>query len=131
MNNPTPLGQAKELIRKGDRDAARRFLEDLIAQMPDDPEVWLLFFEVLDNPIEKCDCLKQAVRLRPDDRKLKEKLRKYCAGAEYRDARAGIHAIREDNELKEKKKRKNKSRLKSFFNFLNELFLSSSERRTR
>jgi len=102
------LKQASEALRIGDRAEAKRILDELIVKEPENSEVWQMLFSVMENPLEKHDCLKNIVRIHPEDQQAFHKLHKYEAGAEYRLAKASIQAaniIQEDKKTKPRKLR--------------------------
>ncbi len=47
-----------------------------------------MLFSALDDSLEKYDCLKQVVRIHPDDVRAQLKLKKYKAGSNYRQSKA-------------------------------------------
>lgn len=114
MGDQNILKLAADALKKGDRAGAREMLEGLTRREPDNAQAWLLLFSALDNPAEKCDCLKQVVRINPGDKQAKLKLKKYRACAEFRDSKteAVEHKRHTDEQVREKD-RKNE-RVKSF-----------------
>lgn len=64
----------------------RQRLDELVVREPDNAEAWQQLFSVLEDPLEKCDCLKQVVRINPNDELAKRKLKEYEEGSEYREA---------------------------------------------
>lgn len=84
--SPTELEQAAQALQEGKRAEARLILDALIVREPDSAEAWQLLFSALDDPLEKADCLKQVVRIRPQDEDAKRKLKRYQTGSEYQKA---------------------------------------------
>ncbi len=85
MDNGITLDQAREAIKIGNPHAAQQILGDLVQADPDNAEAWEMLFSVLENPHEKLDCLNQVLRIHPEDRTTRIKMKKYKAGSEYRD----------------------------------------------
>jgi hypothetical protein len=110
--------QAEREMKAGNREQARQILEDLVTHEPDNADAWALLFSAIDEPFEKHDALKQVVRIHPKDERAREKLRKYKAGAEYREARAAAHAKAEQKEKDEKQSRKRSQDIESTRSFL-------------
>jgi hypothetical protein len=113
--------QAEREIKAGNRAQARQILEDVVHHEPDNPDAWMLLFSALDDPFEKHDCLKQVVRIHPKDERAREKLRKYKAGAEYRQARTAMHAKAEQAERNEKQSRDRSQNLENTRSFLSQV----------
>jgi hypothetical protein len=121
MESQTELKQAAEALKMGDKSGANRILGELVRLNPDNAEAWLMLFSTTENPIEKCDCLKQTVRIRPNDERVRQKLHKYQAGAEYREAKASVNAVVEQVNKEKTKKRKQKEGLNKFLSILADL----------
>jgi hypothetical protein len=66
MDDPqTILANAKAAVERGDKDAARVMLDDLIFRDADNAEAWLLLSEVVTDSNEVKDCLRQVHRIDP------------------------------------------------------------------
>ncbi|HOT93086.1 MAG TPA: hypothetical protein PLJ78_15355 [Anaerolineae bacterium] len=66
MENPQ-LDTAIMNIRLGARDAARRSLLQLVRQDPNDELAWLWLAQTLDDPKRQMDCLRQVLRINPNN----------------------------------------------------------------
>jgi len=96
-------------------------LSVLVGQEPDNAEAWLMLFSAEENPIEKCDCLKQVVRIHPNDESARQKLHKYQAGSEYREAKSRVQAEGRLVEKEKTKKRKQKEGMQKLLSSLQDL----------
>ncbi len=117
MATQTTLTQASKALENGEREEARRLLDELVLKEPDNAQAWLLLFTAAEDPLVKCDCLKHVARIRPNDSHAREKLHKYQAGPEYHTAKAAHHAAALLAEKKEAKTRKRKEAWEKFTSF--------------
>jgi hypothetical protein len=62
---PDQLRQAAELIRGGDRTAARAQLARLVQSNPESPQAWYLLSLTLDDRARQLECLQRALNLDP------------------------------------------------------------------
>ncbi len=124
METQTRLQEAQKALQTGDRARARLILQDLISQQPENAEAWQLLFTAVDNPLEKEDCLKNVVRIRPKDERTRQRLHKYRAGEEFREAKAKISAAVAWEEEERTRDRKSERNLKGFLSFLRELVIT-------
>jgi hypothetical protein len=122
MNKPGELSQAMEALKLGNLTGASQILSDLVSQEPNNADAWWMLFSVLEDPIEKFDCLKQVVRIRPDDKRARQDLKKYKAGIEYREANASRRLVRWKREEKEAMRRGILDGFKSFISSILQLF---------
>lgn len=83
------LWQAIGLSRAGDREGARRVLESIIEQDPQNAMAWVWMTEVTDNQDEKRYCLEIALSITPDDEVLKR-------GLDYLGGGSGPPQFQED-----------------------------------
>jgi predicted Zn-dependent protease len=114
MSPQSQLKQAAEALRGGKTADARRILDELVKREPNNAEAWQALFSVLEDPLEKNNCLKQVVRIQPQNAAARQKLHKYQAGSEYRDARTGIRSAALLEEEKKRKARKRKEGVQDF-----------------
>jgi hypothetical protein len=121
MMAQSPLKQAARLIKKGERAEARSVLEELTRTEPDNEQAWLLMFNVLDDPQEKYDCLKQAARINPHGPVAREKLKKYRASAEFRQIKARQHESKVQEVRNHKVEEKRKGRMNRWKSVLREI----------
>jgi hypothetical protein len=121
MATQTPLTQAAEALKKGDRAEARRLLDELVLKEPDNAQAWMQLFSTAEDPLVKYDCLKHVARIRPNDAHAKEKLHKYQAGPEYHSAKAAHHASALLAEKKDAKARKRKEGWEKFTSFFSKI----------
>jgi hypothetical protein len=121
MNNQSLLKQADAAIQNGERSKARLILDELVVEEPDNPMVWKLLFTVVENPMEKCDCLKNVVRINPGDRQAVQKLHKFKASAEYRQAKAMIVSEKRKQTSESKKRRQRRETLGKALSYIRNL----------
>ena len=74
------LWQAIGLSRAGDKEGARKMLESIIEQDPQNAMAWVWMTEVTNNPEERRYCLEIALSITPEDEVLKRGLA-YLGGA--------------------------------------------------
>jgi predicted Zn-dependent protease len=68
MDDPQEiLANAKAAVERGDKDAARVLLDDLIFRDADNEHAWLLLSEVVTDSNEVKDCLRQVHRINPSN----------------------------------------------------------------
>ena len=65
------LWQAIALSRSGDKAGARKLLESIIEQDPQNAMAWVWMTDVTDNKDEKRYCLEIALSIAPDDEMIK------------------------------------------------------------
>jgi uncharacterized protein with von Willebrand factor type A (vWA) domain len=112
------LEQAAQALQEGKRDEARLILDQLVVKDPDNAEAWQLLFSVLDDPLEKADCLKQVVRIHPEDEDAKRKLKRYQTGSEYQQAITSRRQADKRRRANELSIQKQKARLKPYLSCL-------------
>lgn len=66
MGGSEDLSLAREAIRSGDRDAARRHLCRAIRADPQNETAWLWLSRVIDDPDKEHECLERALQIDPD-----------------------------------------------------------------
>jgi predicted Zn-dependent protease len=125
MESQSQLEKAEEALNNGNFEEARHILDEMVIKEPNNAQVWQLLFEVLENPLEKCDCLKNIVRIHPKDKRASLKLKKYSASKECREAKADIFFNKREREAEEKKRLHHKDSLKDFFTFLGQVISGS------
>ncbi|HQE91511.1 MAG TPA: hypothetical protein PLH19_00610 [Anaerolineae bacterium] len=76
----TQLDQAIENVRSGFYDDARRSLLQLVRQNPHDELAWLWLAQALDDPQRQLDCLRQVLRINPNNRDALEGMEALRAG---------------------------------------------------
>ncbi len=118
METQKQLKRAAEALKDEKPTEARQILDDILRQEPNNVDAWLLLFTAIDDPLEKIDCLKRAVRLRPKDERTRQRLHKYQASSEYREAKSRVRAVTEEAEEKRTKTRKRKEVLDKLLFFL-------------
>ncbi len=131
MEIKSQMHLAKVALKNGDLSEARRILEAVVTRERDNADAWQMLFFTLENPVEKLDCLKQVVRIKPNDERARKKMRKYRAGAEYRESKAAVHAAKELDKENEANVRKRKKLLGNFFSLIKtigEVFFSPWKR---
>lgn len=77
MMTPTlspELAHAASLLRAGQREAAGRALKAYLAAHPRDAEGWWLMSQAVSKPANVRTCLERALRLRPDDDRVRARL---------------------------------------------------------
>jgi len=65
---------AASFIRDGQTLAARRLLVPYVKAHPQDANGWLLLSYVLDDPAKQVDCVRRALKFKPDDARVKKRL---------------------------------------------------------
>ena len=66
-NSPSLYAQASAAAGRGDKLAARRLLDELIINEPNNEQAWLLLAEVVDDLNEVSDCLQHALAIDPQN----------------------------------------------------------------
>lgn len=66
MSDLSDLQPALEMLRRGDREGARRLLTDLIRRNPAEARLWLALAACVDEPERRRFCLERALALDPD-----------------------------------------------------------------
>ncbi len=97
MENPA-LDTAIMNIRLGAYDEARRSLLQLVRQNPNDELAWLWLAQVLDDPRRQTDCLRQVLRINPNNQDAVIGLEALRAGWPLPEPRSGGIATVEEPE---------------------------------
>ncbi len=67
VNLPPELQQANAYLRAGQKQAARSILIDFVRRHPNDELAWLMLSRTMDEPQQRADCLRQALRINPSN----------------------------------------------------------------
>jgi hypothetical protein len=65
------------LIQNGQQQIVLRFLAKYLLQSPQDTEAWIVLSDAVKEPEKKIECLERALRLRPNDLAIAEKLNSF------------------------------------------------------
>jgi hypothetical protein len=65
-----------EAVNKGDKKLARQLLGDAIRDYPNDERTWGWFYNVAENDTERLRCVKQVLRINPNNTRAKQLLEK-------------------------------------------------------
>jgi tetratricopeptide (TPR) repeat protein len=68
------LQQGITAYKAGKRDEARKIFITIVKQSPDSQSAWAWLYDVSNNDQERIQCLKQIVRINPNNEKAKQKL---------------------------------------------------------
>jgi membrane protein YdbS with pleckstrin-like domain len=74
MDESAALHRAREAIARGDREAARHLLADVLYEQPGSETAWMMLSTVVDQPDHKRDCLERVLRIHPDNEAAREQL---------------------------------------------------------
>ena len=67
------LGQGIAAVKAGNKQEARRLLGEAIKQHPNDERCWGWLFNVAENDGERLHCIKEILRINPNNEKAKQK----------------------------------------------------------
>jgi hypothetical protein len=67
MSEEALLSKARESAAGGDKQAARAILDGLVMDNPDNELAWLLLAELVYDSNEIADCLRQVLRINPNN----------------------------------------------------------------
>lgn len=81
MDIDATFNQARELARQGDRPAARRLLEEILQDEPNNEEVLLWYALVSPTKAEAIDGLRKVLEINPDNAQAQQRLAKLQAGS--------------------------------------------------
>jgi hypothetical protein len=81
MNSEKSVGQALELVRADHKAQAREILKAILIEDRNNPAAWAVMVQVAENRQEVITCLKQVLRLKPDDSWASKRLRELQAAA--------------------------------------------------
>ncbi|MFC1879144.1 lamin tail domain-containing protein [Chloroflexota bacterium] len=76
------LNQAYDLIKSGDKLAARNLLGTYLKAQPDDEDGWTLLYYCVSRPQQKRQCLERVLQINPQNQKARQALAKLDAGGE-------------------------------------------------
>jgi hypothetical protein len=74
MDETLQLRLAREAIEGGDRATGRNLLLQLLRHDPGNEVAWIWLSAVIDDPAKERDCLKQALKINPDNATAREHL---------------------------------------------------------
>lgn len=81
MDINATFSQARELARQGDRPAARRLLEEILQEEPDNEDVLLWYALLAPDRAEVIEGLKKVLEINPDNAQAQQRLAKLQGGA--------------------------------------------------
>ena len=81
MNSEKSVGQALELVRAGHKAQAREILKAILIEDRNNPAAWAVMVQVAENRQDAITCLKQVLRLKPDDSWASKRLQELQAAA--------------------------------------------------
>lgn len=71
---PPEIQQANAYLRAGQKEAARMVLMSLVRRQPDSELAWLMLSRTVDDPRQRADCLRRALRLNPANEEARRQL---------------------------------------------------------
>jgi tetratricopeptide (TPR) repeat protein len=71
MNKQELLKQADYTFQRGNRDLARKYLEDFLAQYPNEESAWVLMARIVEEPERKIECYERALKINPNNSEVK------------------------------------------------------------
>ena len=90
MSNPADLQEKLKLgieaARRGDREAARLLLRQVVSADPRSESAWMWLASVVDSLAERRACLQNALKLNPNNQRAREALNRLDAAAAGRPA---------------------------------------------
>jgi hypothetical protein len=71
MNKQELLKQADYTFQRGNRELAKKYLTDFLAQYPNEESAWMLMARIVEEPGRKIECYERALKINPNNSEAK------------------------------------------------------------
>ena len=71
MNKQELLKQADYTFQRGNRELAKKYLTDFLAQYPNEESAWMLMARIEEEPERKIECYERALKINPNNTEAK------------------------------------------------------------
>jgi hypothetical protein len=71
MNKQELLKQADYTFQRGNRELAKKYLTDFLAQYPNEESAWMLMARIVEEPERKIECYERALKINPNNSEAK------------------------------------------------------------
>jgi len=71
MNKQELLKQADYTFQRGNRDLAKKYLQDFLVQYPQEEAAWMLMAKMVDEPQQKIECYQRVLKINPNNSEAK------------------------------------------------------------
>lgn len=71
MNKQELLKQADYTFQRGNRELAKKYLTDFLAQYPDEESAWMLMARIVEEPERKIACYERVLKINPNNAEAK------------------------------------------------------------
>jgi tetratricopeptide (TPR) repeat protein len=71
MNKQELFKQADYTFQRGNRELAKKYLTDFLAQYPNEESAWMLMARIVEDPERKIECYERAIKINPNNSEAK------------------------------------------------------------
>jgi tetratricopeptide (TPR) repeat protein len=118
MNKKELFKQADYTFQRGNRELAKKYLTDFLAQYPKEESAWMLMARIAEEPERKIECYERALKINPNNYEAKIGLVRIKSPGKT----LPIHGIVENNPFQNSRPSKNPQRGVGIFAMLAVLF---------
>ena len=71
MTKQELLKQADYTFQRGNRELAKKYLQDFLVQYPQEEAAWMLMAKMVDEPGQKIECFQRVIKINPNNTEAK------------------------------------------------------------